>query len=118
MEQPVCQQFTIAGHTYGLMSFHEEGEGLVNGDTMVERALKRDANLGEEDGALILEHQDEIPQKFRGEFYLVFAAWHHPSRPQRVACLRWNGFRWCQDWYWLGSSWGGYDRLVRKVSMK
>lgn len=105
-------EFTIGGRTYELVPFLKEGESSVSGDTMVERAVELNANLGEDDGQFILEHQDEIPQKLRGKIFLVFTSWRGPSGPRGVACLRWGGDRWYQGWDWLG--WGGDGRLVRR----
>lgn len=109
-------QLTIGGRTYELVPYLKEGESSVTGDTMVERAQEFNANLGEEDGRFILKHQTEIPEEFRGKFYLVFTAWRIPSNPQSVACLYWVGYRWCQFWDGLEVDWDEGDRLVRRVS--
>ena len=92
-------EFTIHGRVYELVPFLKEGESYVSGDTMVERALELGANLGEKDGTLILELQDQIPQRLRGKFSLVFTAWRIPSGPQFVAYLDWGGTRWHRNWY-------------------
>lgn len=111
-------EFTIHGRTYELVPFLKKGESSVSvsGDVMVERAVELNANLGEEDGAFILERQDEIPPEFRGKFCLVFTAWRGPSRPPYIAYLDWGDVRWSRGWGGLDSVWGGSDRLVRRVS--
>ena len=107
-------KFTISGRTYETVAFLKKGESFVRGKVMAKRAMVLNANLGQKDGQLILKHGDEIPRKLRGKFYLVFTDWRHPSDPQRVAALNWNGNRWYQDWSWLDSGWGEYVRLVRR----
>lgn len=108
-------EFTIGNRTYELVPILAEGESSVSGGTMVARAQELGANLGQEDGQFILEHQDEIPQEFRGRIYLVFTAWRFPSLPQYVAYLLWHGHRWYQHWYWLVPDWFENARLVRRV---
>ena len=107
--------FTIVDRTYELVPILEEGESYVNGDTLVERAQELGANLGEEEGRFISEHQDEIPQEFQGKFYLVFTAWRNLSNPQYVAYLDWHGHNWYRHWHWLDVDWGGSSRLVRRI---
>lgn len=109
-------EFTVGGRTYELVPFLKEGESWVSGDTMVARANKLGANLGEEDGTLILERQDEIPLEFRGKFCLIFTAWRGPSYPQGVTYLDWGDVRWARFWVGLDSDWDESDRLVRRVS--
>lgn len=109
-------EFTVGGRTYELVPFLKEDESSVTGDTMFERAVKLNANLGEEDGTFILKHQDEIPPEFRGKIYLVFANWRGPASPQGVAYLSGRGIRWDQIWRWLGYDWDANARLVRRVS--
>lgn len=108
-------EFTIHGRTYELVPILKKGESSVSGDTMVARAKELDANLGEEEGAFILVRQNEIPQEFSKEFYLVFTAWRDPYRPLNVTCLRWFGARWFQGRSWLGNGWREGARLVRRV---
>ena len=107
-------EFTIGGRVYELVPFLSEGESCVSGDTMVERAQELKANLGEEDGAFILEHQNDIPQEYRGKIYLVFTSWRVPSLPRGVAYLRWDGDLWFQYWHWLAGDWVGDGRLLRR----
>ena len=108
-------EFTISGRVYELMPFLKEGESSIKGDVMVRRAKKFKANLGKKDGQFILKHQTEIPSEYQGKFYLVLTAWRRPSFPRGVAYLRWRGYRWCQNWNWLDSGWGGHARLLRRV---
>ncbi len=107
-------EFTVGDRTYELVPFLKEGKGDVSSDTMVARAKEMGADLGEEDGTFILEHQDEIPREYQGKFWLVFTAWRLPSSPRNIACLRWYDCRWYQYWGWLGINWGKRVRLVRR----
>lgn len=117
-EEPIAlmppTEFTINGRDYELVPILKKGESLVTSDTIVERAKMLNANLGEEDGAFILKHQNEIPQEFRGKFYLVFTAWRHSSHPQNVAYLYWDDDRWHMNWTGVDYAWVGDARLVRR----
>lgn len=95
----------------------EEGENSVTGDTMMERAKKLNANMGEEDGQFVLEHQDEIHSDFRGKSFLIFMGWRHPNMLFNVAYLGWDGDEWFQYWQSLyEGNWDMRCRLVRRVS--
>ncbi len=109
----MTDEFTIHNRTYELVAFLKAGESSVSGDTMVERAKEINADLGEEDGAFILKHREEIPSQWQG-IYLVFTAWHLDSRLRHVAFLDWGGGHWYQDWRWLGEGWSCHVRLVRR----
>ncbi len=105
---------TIGERTYDILGFLEEDETSVIGTTMVERAKKMSANLGEDDGRYFLDHQDDIPAALRGKVVFVFTDWRHPVNPGFVACVRWLGDRWVQNWGWLGLVWYGNDRVPRR----
>lgn len=108
-------EFTVGGCDYELVSFvKKEDGGSVSGDTMVARAGELQAELGEEDGRHILEHQSEIPAALRGKVYLVFPKWRYPGDPRSVAYLDWNDYEWYQSWDWLDDQWSDNDRLVRR----
>ena len=108
-------EMTIAGRTYDILGFlKEEDGGSVVGSTMVERAKEMQANLGQEDGQYLLDHQEEIPEALRGKVVFVFPDWPHPDDPARVACVYWGGDRWLQRWYWLGLDFRGRCRLLRR----
>ncbi len=107
--------FTVSGRDYELVSFvKKEDGGSVSGDTMVARATELGAELGEEDGRFLLEHQNEIPASLRGKIYMVFPKWRSPDGPRSVACLHWVGGEWCDDWGSLDFQWDGGGRLVRR----
>lgn len=93
-----------------LVSFLEDNESYVNGETMLQRARgKLNANLGQQHAEWLLEHQVEIPEEFK-EHYLAFTGtvWHRPHGRRHVPCDGWRlNFR------WLGNHWDGIDRLVR-----
>lgn len=107
-------RFKVGNRTYELVDFFQDDESSVPVDTVVKYAQELNANLGEKDGEFILKHQDELPEEFQCEFYLIFAAWRHPSLP-RIASLRWNGRRWYRSWGWPGTGWWEDDWLVRRV---
>lgn len=116
MNATIPTTFTVGGRTYKLVSFHKEGKSSITCDTMVERAPELDANLGREDGEVILKHQDKIPQEFQGKL-LVFTAWRSPSNPRYFAFLFWFGVRWYQYWRRLDDGWCDRDRLLVRVSV-
>jgi len=92
---------TVGGRTYDILGFLQGNEKLVKGDIMVTRAVNMNANLGEDDGQYLLDHQDEIPAVLRNRVVFVFTDWRHPSGPERVCSLCWDGSRWIKYWYWL-----------------
>lgn len=107
-------EFTLGDRTYELVPFLKEGESYIRGNTVVGRAKKLNANLGQDDSQFILEHQDEIPRELQGKFYLVFAGLRDPSDPESVAYLDWNGCSWYLRWSWFVSLWDEYVLLVRR----
>lgn len=90
-------QMTVGGRTYDILTFLHEGENVVAGTTMVSRAKKMDASLGQEDGEHLLAHQDGIPVALQGKVVFVFTDWRHPGDPGHVAFVYWDGGRWVQD---------------------
>ena len=105
---------TVGGRTYDILGFLEKGETSVVGSTMVERAKKMSAHLGEDDGQHILNHQGDIPAALRGKVVFVFTDWRHPGDSENVACIHWNGVRWVRDWRMLDGVWGGGGRVLRR----
>lgn len=96
------------------VKFLKNGEDSVKGDVMAARAVELDANYGQEDAELLLEHQDMIPEELR-KFYLVFPAtiWRDSGGRRYVPCMDWLGDRWGLFFHWLDRGFGGYARLVR-----
>ena len=107
-------EMTVGGRTYDILGFLEVGETSVVGHTMVGRAKKMNANLGQDDGEHILKHQDDIPTSLQGKVIFVFTDWRHPDFPEFAYCVYWDGGQWVRDWGWLGGSWDGHDRLLRR----
>ena len=103
---------TVGGRTYDILGFLEKGETSVVGSTMVERAKKMSAHLGEDDGQHLLDHQSEIPVALRGMVF-VFTDWRRPGGPGSVGCVDWGGGRWVLRWIWLDDDWRGGDRVLR-----
>ncbi len=111
-------EFAVFDRVYELVPFLKERESSIAGKVMTERARELRANLGEEDGWFVMEHQDKIPSEFQMKFFPVFTNWQSPPNELSVAILYWhdgNGARWCQSWGLLNSFWGENFRLVRRV---
>ncbi|MAF14074.1 MAG: hypothetical protein CMI53_04265 [Parcubacteria group bacterium] len=107
-------EMTIGDRTYEILGFLRGDEKSVPGSVMVERAKEMQANLGQDDGQYLLDHQEEIPQALRGKVVFVFPDWRRPGDPGCVACVDWRGNRWVQDWYWLDCVWYDIDRVLRR----
>ena len=107
-------EMTIGDRTYEILGFLRGDEKSVSGSVMVERAKEMQANLGQDDGQYLLDHQKEIPEALRGKVVFVFPDWRHPVDPVRVACVSWNGIRWVQDWHWLGHDFHDDARVLRR----
>jgi len=102
-------EFEVGGRQYEAVSFLNEGEPSVDGDTMLARVP--DA-IGDEDEVFLSEHCVELPEFLR-HYYLVTAR-RDPGGPRSVSCFRWSGRGWCQRWGWLGVRWGGGCLVVRR----
>ncbi len=74
-----------------LVSCLKKDEDEVGGEEMRRRAVRLGANLGLDDAKYILDHQAEIPPKFRGKFLLfpgtLFDTYH-------IVCLIWKDGEW------------------------
>lgn len=92
----------------------EADNGYVDGKTMRQRAIEKQAKLGLSDAAWLYERQAQIPPEFRS-YYLIFAGTvlRSPDGRLFVPYLCWDGGRWCLHFHWLGRDWRGDDRLVR-----
>lgn len=99
---------------YELVPFLEPGETSVDGDEMVGRAVRLNANSGEEDGRFILAHQSKISAELRQKIVLVFPAWRVPGGSRDVAFSRWFERLWVQLWRGLDNPWHDVGRLVRR----
>lgn len=90
-------EMTVGGVTYEIVSPLDEGEKSVVLKTIVARAEKMDANLGEDDLLHIMKHQDCIPDKLR-EAVFVFTGSRKPVAPRLVSVLYWRNGAWEQNW--------------------
>ena len=98
-----------------LVSFLRRGESRVSGETWADVAEKQGASLGQRQAEYLLEHQGEIPSKWR-DYYLVFpgTVWRGRDGRLYVPCLGWHGRQWCCLYFhWLENDWYSSDRLVR-----
>ena len=114
VEARVSTTMTIADRTYEILGFLRGDEQSVAGSVMVERAKEMQANLGQDDGQYLLDHQEEIPEAFRGKVVFVFPDWRNPDSPEGVACVCWGGGRWLRRWLWLGGGFRDRCRLLRR----
>lgn len=98
-----------------IVEFLKPNESYVNSDVMRTRAKELNANLGQRHAEYLLKHQELIPAEWRGKYYFVFpgTVWRDSDGDWCVACLYWDGGRWCLYFYWLGDGWSSRDRLVR-----
>lgn len=89
-------------------------ERSFTGKELQKRARKLNINLGQHTAEYLLEHQDEIPEEWRGT-YLVFpgTVWRGSGGDRSVSCLYWGGERWCLDFGWLVGRFSSDIRLVR-----
>jgi len=98
------------------LNFLTGNETSVVGHIMVKRAVEMDANLGEDDGQYLLDHQDDIPKELRGKVVFVFTDWRHPDASDGDYYVFWRGGRWVRYWGWLDGHWGGSNRVLRRKS--
>ncbi len=108
------KEMTVGGRTYEILSFMRRNERSLSGRTMVERAVDMDANLGEDDGRHLLEHQAEIPVELQSEASFVFTDWRDPSNSKRVYCAYWSGGHWARSWDLLDRNWISHYRILRR----
>lgn len=114
MKDMLPTTMTIAGRTYDILGFLQGDEKSVVGHTMVDRAKELNANLGEDDGRHILEHQADIPVALRGKVAFVFTDWRHPDDSERVYYVYWDDDRWVEHWDWLSDDFHGHCRVLRR----
>lgn len=98
-----------------LVPFLRDGEKVLCGYDMMGRArYEFGADLGQEDGEFLLEHQDEIPAELR-QFYLVFSrtVWQVSLGFLYVSCLLFFVGRWYLYFIWLDDDFRPRGRLAR-----
>ena len=97
-----------------MVTFLQGEETSIRGKVMRERAVSLKANLGLVDAKRLLDNQSEIPVEFRGKI-LVFTGTllRDPDGSLFVACLSFDGGRWCLGFGWVGNVWDGCGRLLR-----
>src|SRR3989338_8076047 len=88
-------QFEVGGRQYEAVSFLNQGESSVNGDTMIARTDgENGGGVGQEDGDFLWEHRSELPEELK-RFYLVCTKWRDPGFHRRVLCFGWGDGGWC-----------------------
>lgn len=107
-------EMTIGGRTYEILDILRGVEENVGEDLMIRRAKEMGANLGENDGAHLLKHQDEIPAVFRRMINFIFPKWRRPGNSAAITGLNWIGNNlWAKGWRALGYFYA-HDRLLRR----
>ncbi len=106
---PLPSEMTVGGITYEFVAFLREGEKMVNGDTVVERAEEMNAHLGPVDGKHLLKYQRDIPEILKNKVYFVFTDWYFSGNPPDLCCIYCLGDFWvedrkCVDEYFLGDA--------------
>lgn len=95
------------------VEFFFRTESFVSGTELEERARKLNANLGQKHAEWLLEHQDKVPESWRGT-YLIFpgTVWRRGGG-RSAPYLHWSGGQWCLRFGWLDGRFGSGGRLVR-----
>src|SRR3989344_6191300 len=81
----------------------KKGENCIGSAEMLRRArVELNANLGQEDAEFLLQHQEEIPKKWRN-YYISFpgTVFFRSDGYLGVPSLRWDGGRWYLWFFWL-----------------
>ena len=96
----------------------EDDDDRIEGEEMVRRARRLEAELGQRHGQALLDQQGQIPLGWR-EFELLvfpFTTWYSP-RAWHVYCLYWRHEEWHAHWSTISGisskSWRRGHRLVR-----
>ncbi len=115
LENPKSEFAGKAGPlTLELCEFLKPGEGSVNGEEMVRRAIKDGADLGQKHAeAFLAKYERWAPPE--GVYYIAFPGtiWRSQGGDRRVPFLDWDGDRWSLGFGWLGGGWSGCGRLLR-----
>lgn len=115
LKDATATTMTVGGRIYEILGFlKEEDRGPVRGKIMVKRAEGKDANLGQDDGQYLLDHQEDIHVALRGKIVFVFPGWRHPADPDGVAYVDWLGYGWTRGWLWLGVDFHDDGRVLRR----
>lgn len=88
-------------------------ETSIGGETLRWRAKELGGDLGLADAKHLLNHQDEIPEEWRG-YFIVFpgTVLSEPGGRRLVPIMFWLGDRWHLYFLWLFNEWVGRDRLI------
>ncbi len=98
-----------------VVEFLKSGESSVNGEVMKQRAKELNAHLGQRHAEYLMDHQELIPKRWRGKYYLAFPGtiWRDSDSCRRVPFLYRLDGRWCLHFSWLRSGWDSRNRLLR-----
>jgi hypothetical protein len=98
-------ELKVGDRVYEILGFHKKGEESIVGHEMVKRVAEMKANLGEDDGQYLLDHQQDIPESLRGKIYFAFTDF----------CVFWLDGCWVRHWNLLGDFyWDGNFRVLRR----
>ncbi len=108
-------EFKVGDRVYEILNFLKGGEKRIIGHEMVKRAVEMNAHLGEDDGQYLLDHQQDIPEAFRGKVYFVFTGWFRFNGRSLIYCVYWDGGRWIRVWNCLvRGHWDDHYRVLRR----
>ncbi|MBI2625082.1 MAG: hypothetical protein HYW70_01995 [Candidatus Nealsonbacteria bacterium] len=96
-----------------LAPFLLKRERSVNGEELVTRSKKMQANLGQLQAEYLLDRQDEIPKEWR-KHHLHFPGtiWRDRDGDRNIFCLCWGGRRWYLMFRWLDDDFDSGSRLL------
>jgi hypothetical protein len=116
----VPKSITIGERTYEILSLLIKKELDIAGFDMISRAEDLNANLGEEEGRYILEHQKDIPADLEGKIIFILPNWRIRTLPSYFYWIEWDkdSKKWEQSSHRLDNySYGGICRLLRRIGV-
>lgn len=109
----------LAKLDYSICPVQDGDDHYVNGDTMLQRAIKAKAYGSLGFAAVLLKEQKEgkeiFPVESRGKYYFIMPLTElfDGRRDHRVACFDWGDERWVLSFPWLDSNFNDNARFVR-----
>lgn len=101
------KMLTVAGRNYDIVCPIRKKEIYLDINTLLARAKKMRAHLGEDDVKHILKYQAELPKEIRRHVGFLFTDLKHPSGDGRlIAIVHWEDdldnrdeSHWIQEWF-------------------
>lgn len=112
---PVALLALFSATEFEFVSTLKEGENSISGDEMRKRALQENANFGQRFGEWLLAHQDKIPVRPEGCYYIPLprTVWRRRDGHLHVPYLGWFGEQWSPHFYWLEFDWASSGWFLR-----